>query len=133
MPVDLFAPQSPPADLQPVEFDFGAAAQAAEALRSAAATVDRAAQSRASDAHPAETAWAGGQHDVFVSTESTLSGEASHLVTAMRAQAAKLHHAAARAHAENARRAQARVDWQHDLNAARDRFRAAQAAAAKKG
>ena len=134
-PSDLFN-QAPPANLQPVEFDFSAASAAAAALRSAADAVDRGAGLRANDARKAEQHWTGGQRSIFDATENGLSNSASTLVKRLRSAADKLHDAADAAdaaRAENARRAHALANWHHDLDVARTKYEAAQASLAMKG
>lgn len=125
-PSDLFLAQSPPANLQPVDFDFGAAQAAAAALRDAADTVHRAAGTRASNSRDAEGSWTGGQRHTFDKIEHAVAGAASDLVRSLRDAADKLHEQAAAAHAENSRRKVGLDHWQHDLAAARRRYIEAQ-------
>jgi hypothetical protein len=119
--------ESPPANLEPVEFDFGAASTAEQALTSCAEIIDRAARLRASDARNAVVGWTGDQYTAFEADENALSRRASGVVTQLRADAAKLRAAADAARAENARRARGLAVWNHDLAAARLRWDQAQA------
>lgn len=127
-PIDLLN-EPPPANLQPVEFDFAAAARAAAALRTAADLVDRAARMRARDARAAEQGWTGKQRTQFDAEETRLSTAASTLVTQLRRDAAALHTAAERARAANTRRAHALSLWVQHQQALRRQYIAAQAAA----
>jgi uncharacterized protein YukE len=121
-PTDLFADATPPANLQPVQFDFGAAQSAATALREAADAVDRAARARTSQARDAERSWTGGQRRTFDTIESRLGTAASTLVRQLRRAADSLHDQAAAARAENARRSAALTHWRHDLATARRHY-----------
>lgn len=92
-PAELFEAQAPPANLQPLEFDFGAAASTVAALRRAAAGL-----------------------------ESAGGTGATHVARRLRRQADALHDRAAAVRTENARRADALRSWQHHLAEARRHY-----------
>lgn len=104
-PADPFATQGPPANLQPVEFDFDAAQAAATALREAAARLaDSSAQSTVGD-----------------------------LVRRLRDVADALRDRADTARTENARRAAVLARLQKDLETARRHYSETHVRLARRG
>lgn len=96
---------------EPVRFAYGAATGLAAELRGSAGQLDDQAGARRRAAATARTEWRGVYGDQFDGRVATCTGDASRFGAAMRRAADQLDELAARARAEEQRRAQAR-DWQ---------------------